>query len=99
MLSSGRLDLGLGIGWLPEEFELAGASMARRGARAYEYVAALHALWNPDPDGLSRFSGEFYTVPPGGSSRRRSSSPARRSSWAVCPARPWSGRAGSATAG
>ena len=65
VLSSGRLDLGLGIGWLPEEFELAGASMARRGARADEYVAALHALWNPGPDGLSRFSGEFYSVPAG----------------------------------
>jgi probable F420-dependent oxidoreductase len=65
VLSSGRLDLGLGIGWLPEEFELTGASMARRGARAAEYVAVLHALWNPGPDGLSRFGGEFYTVPPG----------------------------------
>lgn len=65
VLSSGRLDLGLGIGWLPEEFTLAGVPMARRGARAQEYVAALHALWNPGPDGLSRFDGEFYTVPPG----------------------------------
>jgi probable F420-dependent oxidoreductase len=65
VLSGGRLDLGLGIGWLPEEFELAGATMARRGARATEYVAGLHALWNPGPDGLSRFEGEFYSVPPG----------------------------------
>jgi probable F420-dependent oxidoreductase len=65
VLSGGRLDLGLGIGWLPEEFELTGASMARRGARAGEYVAALHALWNPGPDGLSRFEGEFYSVPAG----------------------------------
>ncbi len=65
VLSNGRLDLGLGIGWLPAEFTLTGASMARRGARASEYVAALHALWSPGPDGLSRFDGEFYTVPPG----------------------------------
>jgi probable F420-dependent oxidoreductase len=65
VLSGGRLDLGLGIGWLPEEFELTGASMARRGARAGEYVAALHALWHPGPDGLSRFEGEFYSVPAG----------------------------------
>jgi probable F420-dependent oxidoreductase len=65
VLSGGRLDLGLGIGWLPEEFELTGAPMARRGARADEYVAALHALWNPGPDGLSRFDGEFYSVPAG----------------------------------
>jgi probable F420-dependent oxidoreductase len=65
VLSSGRLDLGLGIGWLPAEFALTGASMERRGARAAEYVAALHALWNPGPGGISRFDGQFYTVPPG----------------------------------
>jgi probable F420-dependent oxidoreductase len=60
VLSAGRHDLGLGVGWMPEEFEAAGASMARRGARAEEYVAVLHALW---ADGVSRFSGEFYSVP------------------------------------
>jgi len=62
VLSGGRLDLGLGVGWLPEEFEAAGASMERRGARATEYVAALHALW---VDGVSEFSGDFYQVPAG----------------------------------
>jgi probable F420-dependent oxidoreductase len=64
VLSGGRLDLGLGIGWLPEEFGLTGASMARRGARAEEYVRVLHELWNP-ADGVSRYDGEFYAVPPG----------------------------------
>jgi probable F420-dependent oxidoreductase len=62
ILSAGRLDLGLGVGWMPEEFEAAGASMARRGARASEYVAALHALW---ADGVTEFGGEFYSVPAG----------------------------------
>jgi probable F420-dependent oxidoreductase len=62
ILSAGRLDLGLGIGWMPEEFEAAGASMSRRGARADEYVAVLHALW---AEGVTRFSGEFYSVPAG----------------------------------
>jgi probable F420-dependent oxidoreductase len=62
VLSAGRLDLGLGIGWMPEEFEAAGASMARRGARADEYVAVLRALW---AEGVSQFSGEFYSVPAG----------------------------------
>jgi probable F420-dependent oxidoreductase len=62
VLSHGRLDLGLGIGWMREEFELTGASMARRGARAEEYVAVLRTLW---AEGVSRFDGEFYTVPPG----------------------------------
>ena len=65
VLSGGRLDLGLGIGWLPEEFGLTGASMARRGARAEEYVRVLHELWNPGADGMSQYDGEFYPVPPG----------------------------------
>jgi probable F420-dependent oxidoreductase len=60
ILSGGRLDLGLGIGWMPEEFAATGASMARRGARAAEYVAVLRALWSGDP---CEFSGEFYEVP------------------------------------
>jgi alkanesulfonate monooxygenase SsuD/methylene tetrahydromethanopterin reductase-like flavin-dependent oxidoreductase (luciferase family) len=60
ILSGGRLDLGLGIGWMPEEFAATGASMARRGARASEYVAVLRDLWSDDP---SEFSGEFYEVP------------------------------------
>jgi probable F420-dependent oxidoreductase len=65
VLSGGRLDLGLGIGWLPEEFRLTGASMARRGARAEEYVHVLRELWNPGADGVSQYDGEFNTVPPG----------------------------------
>jgi probable F420-dependent oxidoreductase len=62
ILSGGRLDLGLGTGWMPEEFAATGATMARRGARAAEYVAVLRELWS---DGLSEFSGEFYEVPRG----------------------------------
>jgi probable F420-dependent oxidoreductase len=62
ILSGGRLDLGLGIGWMPEEFAATGASMARRGARAAEYVAVLHELWSDDP---CEFSGEFYEIPRG----------------------------------
>src|SRR3984893_14939197 len=62
VLSGGRLDLGLGIGWMPEEFTVAGASMARRGARAEEYLAVLRTLW---ADEVSSFSGEVYAVPAG----------------------------------
>ena len=60
LLSGGRLDLGLGIGWMPEEFAATGASMASRGRRAAEYVAVLRTLW---AGGLSEFSGEFYEIP------------------------------------
>jgi probable F420-dependent oxidoreductase len=62
LLSAGRHDLGLGIGWMPEEFALTGASMSRRGARTAEYIAVLRSLW---ADGVSEFAGEFYTVPRG----------------------------------
>jgi probable F420-dependent oxidoreductase len=62
VLSGGRLDLGLGIGWMPEEFELTGATTPRRGARTEEYLAVLRTLWS---DEISSFSGEFYTVPAG----------------------------------
>lgn len=62
VLSNGRHDLGLGIGWMPEEFALSGAEMARRGARMEEYVRVLRTLWGPQP---AEFEGEFYQVPKG----------------------------------
>jgi probable F420-dependent oxidoreductase len=62
VLSGGRLDLGLGIGWMPEEFAATGATMPRRGARAEEYLAVLRTLW---ADEVSSFSGDFYTIPAG----------------------------------
>jgi probable F420-dependent oxidoreductase len=61
VLSGGRLDLGIGIGWLPEEFTGSGASMAGRGPRTTEYLAALRALWAGD----SGFHGAFYEIPAG----------------------------------
>jgi probable F420-dependent oxidoreductase len=62
VLSRGRLDLGLGLGWMPEEFALAGASMERRGARLAEYIQVLRTVWGAQP---AEFSGDFYTVPRG----------------------------------
>ena len=62
VLSGGRLDLGLGIGWMPEEFAATGASTARRGTRTEEYLAVLRTLW---ADEVSSFSGEFYVIPAG----------------------------------
>lgn len=44
-LTNGRVELGLGVGWLREEFEALGIPWARRGARNDEYVAAMRALW------------------------------------------------------
>ena len=61
VLSHGRVDLGLGLGWAPHEFAVVGAPWERRGARLTEYVACLRALWADDP---VEFSGEFSDVPP-----------------------------------
>jgi probable F420-dependent oxidoreductase len=62
VLSGGRLDLGLGLGWMPEEFALTGATMAGRGARTAEYIDVLRRLW---AGGVAEFEGEYYTIPAG----------------------------------
>ncbi len=54
VLSEGRLLLGVGVGWLREEFEVLGVPFAGRGRRAEEYVAAMRALWD---DEVASFSG------------------------------------------
>ncbi|HZU55599.1 MAG TPA: TIGR03619 family F420-dependent LLM class oxidoreductase [Actinocrinis sp.] len=61
MLSGGRLDLGLGIGWSPLEFAATNAAADHRGARAEEYLAVLRALWAPD---TAQYQGRYYTLPP-----------------------------------
>ncbi|WP_249714960.1 LLM class F420-dependent oxidoreductase [Rhizomonospora bruguierae] len=60
LISGGRLDAGLGIGWSPEEFAATGMAMARRGRRSEEYVAVLKTLWTDEP---VEHTGEFYRVP------------------------------------
>jgi probable F420-dependent oxidoreductase len=60
-LSGGRVDLGIGVGWLKEEFEALGVPWHRRGVRTDEYIEVLRTLWCDD---TSSFSGETYTLPP-----------------------------------
>ena len=59
-LTAGRLTVGVGIGWMPQEYAAAGVPFERRGARMDEYLRCLTALWTDDP---VEFAGEFYTVP------------------------------------
>ncbi len=47
-LSGGRLMLGVGIGWLREEFEAMGVPFERRGARFDDYVQAMRKVWSGD---------------------------------------------------
>jgi probable F420-dependent oxidoreductase len=55
-LSGGRVVVGIGIGWLEEEFQAMGIPWERRADRTRDYVAAMRRLWGDD---ISTFSGEF----------------------------------------
>ena len=58
VLSGGRVTVGVGVGWMREEFEALGApDFDRRGAASDEYIRIFKALWTQDP---ASFHGEFY---------------------------------------
>ncbi len=46
LVSGGRFELGVGIGWLKEEFEAMGTPFERRGARFDDYIAAMRKVWS-----------------------------------------------------
>lgn len=60
VVSRGRLDVGLGLGWAEEEFASVSAPFDHRGARTEELVACMDAVWTQDPVG---FSGRFTSIP------------------------------------
>jgi probable F420-dependent oxidoreductase len=60
VLSRGRLDVGLGLGWSMDEFEAVGVPYAGRGRRGDEFLRCLKAIWTESP---VEFTGEFYRVP------------------------------------
>ena len=60
-MSGGRVEFGIGVGWLREEFEALGMPFERRGQRADEHLAVMKALWR---DEVSTFRGELYDLPP-----------------------------------
>lgn len=47
-LTGGRVELGIGVGWLAEEFEAIGVPFEDRGKRADDHIEALRALWTQD---------------------------------------------------
>jgi probable F420-dependent oxidoreductase len=55
-LSGGRLDIGVGVGWLEEEFNALGVPFQARGKRLDEYIDAMRVLWTEDK---ASFHGEF----------------------------------------
>jgi probable F420-dependent oxidoreductase len=58
--SDGRLVVGIGQGWMDQEFAAAGVPMSRRGAGFEEHLLALRAVWGPNP---VSFDGRFYEIP------------------------------------
>jgi probable F420-dependent oxidoreductase len=48
-LSGGRLILGIGLGWMREEYDVLASNWSDRGRRAEEYIAVLRELWQPGP--------------------------------------------------
>jgi probable F420-dependent oxidoreductase len=59
VLSGGRLDLGVGTGWAPAEYEAAGTAFATRGARLDEMLEFIGRLFQP---GDAAWEGRFYRV-------------------------------------
>lgn len=61
VLSGGRVEFGVGIGWLKEEFDALNVPFARRGQRTDEYLQVMKSLWTEE---TSTFEGELYELPP-----------------------------------
>jgi len=59
VVSGGRLILGIGTGWNPNEFEAVGIPASERGARTDDHLAAAKALWTQRP---ANFDGRFTTL-------------------------------------
>jgi probable F420-dependent oxidoreductase len=56
-LSDGRFDLGIGMGWMPEEFKAGGQEFSKRGKRADEMIEIMKLLWKGD---MVSFKGDFF---------------------------------------
>jgi probable F420-dependent oxidoreductase len=60
--SRGRLTVGVGAGWLEEEFDALNTPFETRGSRFEEWIALLRTCWTGTPE---PFEGRHYTLPPG----------------------------------
>ncbi|HVZ08407.1 LLM class F420-dependent oxidoreductase [Rhodopila sp.] len=56
-MSGGRVLLGVGVGWLKEEFDAVGSPFEERGARTDEYIRVMRELWTAD---RPSFNGKFF---------------------------------------
>ena len=60
-LTGGRVELGIGVGWMQEEFRALGIPWERRGARNDEYIEAMRALWAGPK---AEYHGQFVDFDP-----------------------------------
>ena len=60
VVSGGRLDFGVGVGWLSEEFDAVAVPFERRGARCRSYLEVMKRLFC---DEVSAYKDEFYELP------------------------------------
>ena len=61
VLSGNRVDLGIGMGWMEEEFDAMGTPFAKRGKRADEMLDVMRKLWTGE---VVEHHGEHFDVPP-----------------------------------
>jgi probable F420-dependent oxidoreductase len=58
-LSKGRVELGIGAGWLADEFAALGVDFDSRGARTDEYIEVLRTVWR---DRVATYHGSFVNI-------------------------------------
>ena len=61
-MSGGRVTLGVGVGWLKEEFEALGIPWERRGQRTDDYIGAMRALWDADSTSFDSDHASFSGI-------------------------------------
>ena len=59
MMSGGRALLGVGVGWLEEEFDAVGVPFSERGPRTDEAIDVMRTLWREDE---ASFRGRFTSL-------------------------------------
>jgi probable F420-dependent oxidoreductase len=62
LLSNGRLELGIGAGWMTADYEKTGMSLDRPGVRIARLAESIEILKGLFADGPFTFSGEYYRV-------------------------------------
>lgn len=60
ILSSNRFILGIGVGWMKEEFDIYGVDFRTRGKRTDEMIEVMHKLWRGE---MVEHNGEHFEFP------------------------------------